>query len=194
MNEDQRRMTSLRPIRIEAKDGRPVTIRVAEPVDRAHITANIHAICSEAVFLQTDAFVATRAWDTALCDSENPGKGRLLLLSTVGDDVIGHLRLFCGGYGEKDRHVGSVGVALLRPYREIGIGSALLAEALNWAPRASFEKIEAYVIASNLRARRLFEKFDFDVESVRRQQLKIKGEYVDELIYTRPMPAASRSA
>jgi hypothetical protein len=164
----------------------PVLIRPAQSGDRAQVVDNINLITAEEIYLQTDHFAPTADWERVLGgDSDNPAEGRLLIVPVAGGQVVGHLRIFAGGYGAKDRHVGSIGVALLPAYRGVGIGSTLLERGLAWAGPAGFVKMEAYVIASNLRARRLFQKFGFQLEGTRRQQLLIRGRYEDELVVAR---------
>jgi RimJ/RimL family protein N-acetyltransferase len=169
----------------QSKSNKWFTIRPAEPIDKPDIVDNINTIAAEEIYLQTNQFVLTPDWDDVLNDSINLQKGQLLLVPTIDQHVVGHLRLFAGNYGEKDRHVGSIGVALLAPYRDLGIGTILLEYALKWSKMAAFEKLEADVIASNLRALELFKKFAFVVEGVRQRQLKIRDRYEDELILAR---------
>jgi RimJ/RimL family protein N-acetyltransferase len=177
-----------------AKDGRLIIVRPVEIGDATSIIANINVITAEEIYLQTDSFIQTPSWQAALRDSNDPQAGLLLIVPILDRAVIGHLRVFPGDYGARDRHVGSIGVALLPPYRSVGIGTALLGCALDWILHAGFEKLEAYVIASNLRARRLFEKFGFAIEGVRQQQLRIRDRYEDELILARPVQAACKQS
>jgi RimJ/RimL family protein N-acetyltransferase len=180
-------ITAMFPLTRQTKTNKQFTIRPAEPIDKPDIIDNINTIAAEEIYLQTNQFVLTPDWDDVLNDSINLHKGQLLIIPTIDQHVIGHLRLFAGNYGERDRHVGSIGLALLAPYRNLGIGTILLEYALQWSRTAAFEKLEADVIASNLRALELFRKFDFVVEGVRQQQLKIRERYEDELILARSM-------
>ena len=173
------------PFTARTKNDRLFMIRPGDVLDQERIIANINAVAAEEIYLQTECFVLTPNWEDLLYDSLNPHKGQLLILPIIDEQAIGHLRLHSGSYGEKDRHVGSIGLALLAPYRGLGIGTVLLNCALKWSRVAGFEKLEAYVIASNVRARRFFEKFGFVVEGIRQRQLKIRGQYEDELILAR---------
>jgi hypothetical protein len=139
-------------------------------------------VCAEQVYLYTETFVWTDEWRQALaCASDEVG-GYLLVVVEVAEGVVGHLRLFPPWYGAKGRHVGEVGLALVEPWREQGIGAALLAYALDWTRVAGFHKVIASVAATNQRALRLFARFGFVEEGRRARQLWLAGQYVDEVL------------
>jgi len=159
-----------------------VVLRPSTPHDRDQLITNINSIAAEQIYLQTTAFTPDAVWDAAIREGDNPRAGQLVLLPVVNGKAIGYLRIFPGNYGERNRHVASIGLGLLPEYRGKGIGSSLMSQALQWAPSAGFEKLEAQIIATNWPSRRLFAKFNFVVEGVRRCQLRIRDELVDELV------------
>ena len=66
--------------------------------------------------------------------------------------------------------------------RNRGIGSALMAYAIDWATKGGvLTRIELYVYASNARAIHLYEKFGFRLEGRRRQAIYQNGQYGDDL-------------
>ena len=71
-----------------------------------------------------------------------------------------------------------LGMSVHQVERNRGIGSALMAYAIDWA-RASgvLTRIELYVYASNARAIHLYEKFGFQLEGRRRQAIYQNGQY-----------------
>lgn len=166
---------------------RTIIVRPAEASDRSSIVSNINAIAAEEVYLQTGHFASSPAWEAAFHNSCDPAEGRLLVVAVNSWQLVGHLRLFPGSYGAKDRHVASVGLAVLAAYRGMGIGAALLQTALAWAPQAAFEKMEANVVSSNERSLRLFSRLGFGVEGIKRRQLRVGGQFVDEIIMARPV-------
>src|SRR5512142_554503 len=100
------------------KDGVPIQLRPARVSDADQIVANISAVCAEKIYLYTDDFVPTDEWRAALANSVDEKKGHLLLVAEAGGQVVGHLRLFSAWYGAKSRHVGEVGLVIIRPWRE----------------------------------------------------------------------------
>ncbi len=167
------------------KDSVPYQLRPARISDADQIVANISAVCAERVYLHTDDFVPTDEWRDVLVNPVDEGKGRLLIVAEVDGQVVGHLRLFSAWYGTKSRHVGDVGLSIIKSWRERGIGKAMLEYALRWAPIAKFEKLTATVFATNERAIRLFLSYNFTEEGHRSGQLVVERNYVDEILLGR---------
>jgi len=167
------------------KDGIPFLLRPATPDDSDVIIKNINEICDEQVFLYTDKFIMTPEWTELLKKSVDEEKGNLLIVAQVDDLVVGHLRMYPLWYGVKTRHVGEVGLAIIKEWRERSLGTSMLNYALEWASIAGFKKITASVIATNQRALKLFNKFHFKNEGLRVQQFIIHGTYTDEILMAR---------
>jgi ribosomal protein S18 acetylase RimI-like enzyme len=79
-------------------------------------------------------------------------------------------------------HAGWLGMGVLKGYRRQGIGSALLAQALEEARSRGLERVELSVFASNLRAIQLYEKFNFQTEGRKKKARKLDGTYDDIII------------
>lgn len=159
-------------------------IRRATPADAPSIIAGINAVCAEQWYFYTDAFVITPHWEAVLYHPEQAPQ-HLLLAAELDGRFVGAIRLFSGLWGSKDQHVGEIGAFVLEPYRNQGIGTALVQQALAWAAQRKLEKIGLSVFATNRRAIHVFEKCGFAVEGARRRQYKIDGQYVDELFMAR---------
>jgi RimJ/RimL family protein N-acetyltransferase len=167
------------------KDGVRFQLRPATPADSEVIAANIRSVCAEQVYLYTDTFIMTDEWRQALNRPPDEEGGRLLIVAETNDEVVGHLRLFPEWYGPKGSHVGEVGLSIVHPWRERGIGTAMMVYATDWAKHARFRKLTASVIATNRRALDLFGKFDFSQEGCRVRQFNVLGQYVDETLLAR---------
>lgn len=169
----------------QTKDGFLFRLRPATSDDESSILANIQSVCDERVYLYTDEFILTDQWQRLMASPVDESAGYLLLLAEAGKNVIGHLRLFPSWYGAKGRHVGDLGLTIVKEWRERGIGTAMINYALQWAGRAGFRKLTASLMATNRRGLNLFSKFDFVEEARRPQQLEIDGQYVDEVMLAR---------
>lgn len=166
-------------------NGRAYHFRSANPLDRETIIANINAIGAENIYLPSNRYVPTPAWEAVLNGSIINDTRSLLAVVEMGGFVVGHGRLFPEGFGHKDKHVVDVGMGLLKPYRSLGIGTALLAYLLQWAKQAGYQKMTATMLSSNIRAQRLFARHCFRQEGMRVRQFMVGDEYVDELLVAR---------
>ena len=164
------------------ENGHFYQFRLATLADRKAIIDNINTICAETIYLPSNWYVPTYAWETILNGSEADGIQQIIAVVKVNEQVIGHGRLFLEGFGHKNKHVIDVGLALLAPYRNMGIGSALLSYLIDWAETAGYEKMTATILSNNIRARKVFDKHGFEAEGLRVQQFKIGDKYLDEVL------------
>jgi RimJ/RimL family protein N-acetyltransferase len=79
-------------------------------------------------------------------------------------------------------HVGTLGMGLLPAYRGQGLGTRLMALAIEASRASGLERVELAVFADNTRARRLYEKMGFAVEGTRPRRARMDGCYRDEVM------------
>jgi RimJ/RimL family protein N-acetyltransferase len=99
------------------------------------------------------------------------------LVAVTGAELIGSLVV------EPSRHgFGEIGMAVAREWRGRGVGSALLAAAIEWAHDRGLHKLSLGVFAHNTAAIELYRKFGF-VEEGRRitQYRRANGELWDAI-------------
>jgi RimJ/RimL family protein N-acetyltransferase len=103
---------------------------------------------------------ARRSGFEAMCD----GDRAVGFVAEVEGRVVGQL-------GGEMTPVGraQLGMAILDGYRSMGIGSGLLEAFIEWARERGAHKVELSLWPWNERARRLYEKFGFEVEGIRRR-------------------------
>ena len=101
-----------------------------------------------------------------------------MLVAEVGGKVVGNIELS----RRKGRlaHVGHLGMAVHDDYQDMGIGTALMAAALDLADNwLNLKRVELAVYTDNDRAVHLYEKFGFVIEGTLRALAFREGEYVD---------------
>ena len=98
-----------------------------------------------------------------------------------GSAIIGNLGV-SSGWRPQTRHRAGLGMSVLAPYRNQGIGSRLLDTAIEWARHRPIRRLELEVLGNNPGARRLYERKGFTLEGCRRGAIEVDGDYVDELI------------
>jgi ribosomal protein S18 acetylase RimI-like enzyme len=102
----------------------------------------------------------------------------------VGDALVGIVGLVVAA-GEKERHKGTlVGMYVRESARGRGAGQALI-EALLAVAIEEVEQVNLVVSASNVAARRLYERCGFGAYGLEKRSLKYRGQYFDDVLMVR---------
>ncbi len=139
-------------------DGPVSCIRRYQPRDRELLVEVIDAVCGECAWMATTRFEPTAGWQRALDEPE--GLERCLLIVEEGGKVAGWCRIF----PEDDQPLAqraTLGIGLLKPHRNRGIGTALARQALAWACDAGYESVNLTTHAQNAPAIHLFIRCGF---------------------------------
>ena len=159
-----------------------MNVRQAQPGDAPALVALAEAVGSE----PEGWLISDRRWrsvaderrylrtvrghpDAAVFVAETPG------------GIVGRLSLSRDPH-PASRHVADLGLMVAAGERRRGIGRALLVEAVEWAQGAGVRKLELHVFPHNEPAIRLYERFGFEREGLRRGQYHRAGEYVDAIL------------
>lgn len=122
-------------------------------------------------FLQAPPMEAAFAYYQNILESDSPHFVALADGHVVGWCDVEPTR------GESRAHVGTLGIGLLAPYRNQGLGAALMKAAISKAWDQGFTRIELSVRADNTRARKLYERMGFVVEGTHPNSFLVGGEY-----------------
>lgn len=122
----------------------------------------------------------------ALRIEDYPRTGNSLFLIALADgaqaEQIGVLTC-AGGTLKADRHAAELGIYVKKSWRGRGAGTSLMAAAVQWArENPLIERIALDVMTANAPAIRLYERFGFTREGVRRRAYKRNGQPVDMLM------------
>ena len=83
------------------------------------------------------------------------------------------------------KHVGVVGIAIMKDFREVGIGTAMMRVLIEQAKKMGMEILTLTAFASNERAIHVYEKVGFlKTGLIPKKHLK-QGKYIDEVIMTK---------
>ena len=89
------------------------------------------------------------------------------LVAVAGAEIVGSLHIDLSRYG-----FGEIGMAVARDWRGRGVGSALLAAAIEWARERGLHKLTLAVFPHNEAAIALYRKFGFVEEGRRVKQIR----------------------
>lgn len=85
----------------------------------------------------------------------------------------------------KYRHRAEIGISVMREYWNLGIGSALMQTAFDFASMVGYEQLELEIAADNTNGIVLFDKFGFKTVGLVPHAQKYNGQYFDFLRYVK---------
>jgi RimJ/RimL family protein N-acetyltransferase len=151
-------------------DGDRVEIRAAEERDRRRLADLLATVAEERDGIATeppiDVEERARIW-------------RLdgTLVAVAGEEVVGSLHVESSRFG-----FGELGMMVAREWRGRGVGSALVAEAIEWGRENGLHKLTLSVFPHNDAAIRLYRKFGFAEEGRREKQIRRANGEIWDLI------------
>lgn len=115
---------------------------------------------------------------------ENLPDDQRSLVAVVDGRVVGNLGLRIGT--GRQAHVASLGMMVHADYQGRGVGSALLAAAIDLAENwLNVSRIELEVYPDNEAAIALYKKFEFEIEGTLRDYAFRDGAYIDSYLMAR---------
>jgi RimJ/RimL family protein N-acetyltransferase len=160
----------------------PVTVRTATLADVDALVDILVAVAGEGRWIGTEAPVdVERRRRRMAADVESDDV--IVLVAEAGGEPVGQLGLQLARYGVAD-----LGMAVTAGWRGRGVGTALLAEAIEQARKAGAHKVALQVWPHNQAAIALYERFGFQREGhLRRHYRRRSGELWDAVIMGLPL-------
>lgn len=166
----------------QGKNGSEIRIRLALPEDYDKTIADFSAVAAERIYLNTETVrpdtkkIWTERW------VEN-GEKDLFAVAEVNGNIVGGVVLNMYSTSPKTDHVRELGMWIIREYREIGVGNAMMQYAIQWAKSRNFiHKITLGVWSTNSRAISLYLKHGFHIDGSHVNMAMINGSYADEIL------------
>lgn len=172
--------------KITLKDGTTAILKTPETEDAETLLDNIKLTAS-----QTDFFSRSpEDWAGFTADDEKDwicnvreSKNTLVISCFVNGQAVGSCDITFKN-GSKTSHRATVGIAIQKTYWNIGIGSAMFNELVKAAKnREGTEYIDLEFVEGNDRAKALYEKFGFQIKSVKPNFFKLKDGTYQNLVY-----------
>ena len=170
-------------------DGRGmIRIRAAEPGDAQALVA----LAAEVGREQGAWLLTTEAWRSSTDEKRYLRAVRRhadAAVFAVEDDgvIVGRLSL-ARDVHPASHHVADLGLMVGLSHRRLGIGRALLEQAVDWARSTGVTKLELHVFPWNEPAIALYTSFGFEREGLRKGHYVRDGEPVDAILMAYHVP------
>ena len=106
----------------------------------------------------------------------------VFLVAVQNKKVVGILN-FVGGTRARDKHDGEFGLSVHKDYFGRGIGSKLVENLMRWGEKnIVIRRMTLFVMHSNQRAIRLYERYGFQVEGVRKEAVRFEDGRIQDLV------------
>ena len=160
----------------------PITVRDATPADVDALVAMLVEVAGEGRWIGTEAPVDTARRCRRMA-AEVEAADVVVLVAEAEGKPVGQLGLELARYGVAD-----LGMLVAAGWRGRGVGTALMAEAVERARAAGAHKIALQVWPHNTAAIALYERFGFQREGyLRRHYRRRSGELWDAVVMGLPL-------
>jgi RimJ/RimL family protein N-acetyltransferase len=146
-----------------------IVVRRAIPGDAERLVALATGVAGEKEgWLLADAHWRTNAEERRYIRAlQRHPDATLLVAELPGGELVGRLSLMRDPHPASS-HVADLGVMVAAGHRRLGIGTALMGAAEDWARDARVTKLELHVFPHNTPAIALYEKLGYEREGLRR--------------------------
>lgn len=181
-------MAEYAPTKLKSKSGVDVLIRSAVKQDAAAILELSKDVIREEIYQLTSGaeFKMTIDAEEKWIESHLSNPNHIILVAEMNSEIVGLLD-FSNGHRQRIAHTGEFGMSVEKSVRDQGIGSLLLEVLIEWAAQnKTIEKIGLNVHSNNERAIALYKKMGFEIEGIRKRDLKYgDDQYVDTTVMGR---------
>lgn len=163
------------PKQITLKNGKTAIFRSPELSDAAKMVAYLKDTAAETPFLNNypEEIAATEEKEIEYLRANREDPHMAMIVCEVDGAIAGTCHLSRKAK-IKNRHRGRIGIALLKPYWGMGIGTALFRELIALGREWELEQLELEVFEGNERGIALYEKMGFHIAASVPNAIKLK--------------------
>jgi len=179
-------MQDIKPVEVELKNGKLVTIRQAQICDAAGLFNTIKTYIPQSPYIPKleEEIKLTESQEKDWINSFIENDNSLLLVAEFENEIIGNIDL-TGSRRKTMEHTAVIGMGMPIEWRNTGLGTALISTAIDWAKNNPIlELIWLQVYTENKLALNLYKKMGFQENGIIRDFFKQDGQYFDNLTMT----------
>lgn len=105
-----------------------------------------------------------------------------MLVALVDNKIVGSCSLRTNESRMRLKHIGVLGITILKDYWGIGIGKSLILSAIEKGKKSGLTRIELLTRVDNEKAISLYKKLGFEIEGQLKNAVYIDGKYFDNYI------------
>jgi RimJ/RimL family protein N-acetyltransferase len=171
--------------RFSAKDGRQVMLRTLRWEDLDDCIELINSLVAEGANIAKNDKVTREEeveWLAGALSRMERGE-KFYLVAEVDGKVVGNSEIGrrLGGY---DKHVGSIGIAIKKGFRDVGVGTEMMKALIKQGREMGLKVLTLTAFANNKRAIHVYEKLGFQQTGQIPKKFFKRGKFIDELIMT----------
>lgn len=163
-------------------DGRPWVLRHARPEDAEPLAALYAAVRAEGRWLVTPSNAISPPSEAFFIAELIRADETAVVVAEAGGEIVGNA-LVMTDRDVSSRHVGVLSVTVVDGWRDVGLGTALVAATQAWVRDRHLTRLALSVFPDNARAIAVYARAGFVREGIRRRQFRQPdGTYRDELL------------
>jgi len=163
----------------------PIIAREAHVQDAAQLVDFVTHLSQETelyIVLQPGEFTLTVEEEAELLNKYALSDNSAYFVAEADGQIVGGLNLK-GGTRAGNRHCAVLGISVGKGWRGVGVGSQLMAHAIQWARQSGvLKRIELFVFVENEPALHLYEKFGFMIEGRLRKAVYRHERFYDDYL------------
>ena len=164
-----------------AHDGRRWTLRPARPTDGRALARLFADVRAEGRWLITSPGAVSEPSEAYWIGELIRAAEHLALVAEADGEVVGNV-LVSVERGVATDHIGILSIVIADGWRDVGIGSEMVAGAQAWARERGLRKVSLGVFPDNERAIAVYERRGFVREGLRRRQYRAGDGFRDEVL------------
>lgn len=156
-------------------------IREANSLDAESLLKLIKQVEKESPYMLYEAGERKTTLESQreMLESFEQKENATIFVAEENSNLMGYL-IVIGGSSNRQRHSAYLVVGIQVSHRGKGIGTELFDKMENWAISKGISRLELTTVVDNDAGVGLYKKVGFEIEGVKRDSLRIDGNYVDE--------------
>jgi RimJ/RimL family protein N-acetyltransferase len=167
--------------RLTTGDGRRWLLRPARPTDGSALARLFAAVRAEGRWLITAPGTIDDPSEGFWISEMIRSAEHLALVAEADGEIVGNV-LVSTDRNRATEHIGTLAICIAEEWRDVGIGSALVAGAQDWVRERGLRKLALGVFPDNDRAIAVYERAGFVREGLRRLQYRSGDVWRDEVL------------